>query len=153
MLARAARRKQVNHAPPSADEPVRDMPAMALVAAERLAAPLILDPGPGEDALQAVLRELRVAAGRGIGAHVGQRLDSRFLQDGYEFRGATRAVPDGVDQAALAVFFSSAFGAPAFFFFSSGFGSAATSAASSVSITSASGALSPLRKPALRMRR
>src|SRR5688572_6101429 len=55
------------------------------------------------------------------------------------------------DQAALADFFSSLF-ASFFFFFSSGFGSGVSSGRS-ISVTSASGALSPLRKPLLRMRR
>jgi hypothetical protein len=59
------------------------------------------------------------------------------------------------DQAALAAFFSSlfcsAFGA-LFFFFSSGLGSGASSGRS-ISMTSASGALSPFLKPVLRMRR
>jgi hypothetical protein len=59
------------------------------------------------------------------------------------------------DQAALAAFFSSlfcsAFGA-LFFFFSSGLGSGVSSGRS-ISMTSASGALSPFLKPVLRMRR
>ena len=55
------------------------------------------------------------------------------------------------DQAALADFFSSLF-ASVFFFFSSGFGSG-VSCGRSISVTSARGALSPLRKPLLRMRR
>jgi len=55
------------------------------------------------------------------------------------------------DQAALADFFSSVFFSA--FFLPSGWAGPAVSAASSVSVTSASGALSPLRNPVLRMRK
>src|SRR5438552_17049151 len=93
----------------------------------------------------------RVAAGGGIGAHVDQEIDLRLQQERDEGRGAARAVADGVDQAAAASagFFD--------FFFeplaSSSPAAGASVSGRSISITSASGVLSPLRKPIFRMRR
>src|SRR5688572_18890276 len=94
------------------------------------------------------LGELRMAARSRIGAHVDERADSGFLEDGDELLGAAGAVTDGEDQAAAALgsFFS--------VFFLEGFSSACgASSARSIRVTSARGALSPLRKPVLRMRR
>src|SRR5438552_16864461 len=92
----------------------------------------------------------RVAAGGGIGAHVDQEIDLRLQQKRDEGRGAARAVADGVDQESAA-----SAGFLAFFFapFSSSPAACTSASGRSSSVTSASGALSPLRKPIFRMLR
>jgi hypothetical protein len=120
------------------------------IAAKGLALPFVGYAGILQRGGERLARELRMAARNGKGAHVDQRAYLRFLKNRDQLRGAARAVTDREDQAAFAAFCSSRFSV--FFFFSSGFGSAPGSARS-ISVTSASGALSPLRKPVLRMRR
>src|SRR5688500_10860152 len=108
----------------------------------------------------------RVALGRRKSPHVDQRADLRCLKNRDELGGAARAMAhrgDHLPYAALAalasVFFSVLFSVlfsvffPAFFFFSSGLPASSVCSPRSISVTSASGALSPLRKPVLRMRR
>jgi hypothetical protein len=113
--------------------------------------PFVLNAGVVQRAGKNVARELRVAPRPRKGAHVDERAHFRCLENRDEFGGAARAVTDGEDQAALAAFFSSVL-ASFFFLSSSAFGAGASSGRS-ISMTSAIGALSPLRKPILRMRR
>jgi len=131
-------------------------------AAEGLAFPAIGDAGFHEGSREGVLGELRMAARSRIGAHVDERADAGFPEDCDELLGAAGAVADRENQAAwaLASFFSlfavcsgflEAFLLP--FFSSSPAAGCAPSSARSISVTSARGALSPLRKPVFRMRR
>src|SRR5215813_3415204 len=124
-------------------------------AAERLAFPAISDPCFFEGSGKRLSRELRVTARSRIGAHVDQRADAGFLEDCDELLGAARAVADRVDQAAaaLASFFSVFLEALLSPFFSSPAAGCAVSSTRSISVTSARGALSPLRQPVFRMRR
>ena len=123
------------------------------VAAERLTLPFIGDAGLGKRGAEGLAGELRVASGNRKSAHVHDGADVRLLENRNQLGGAARAVTDGEDQAAFAAFFSAVCSALAFFFLgSSALGSAPCSARSR-SVTSARGALSPLRKPLLRMRR
>jgi len=124
-------------------------------AAERLAFPEINNPGFLKGGRKSLFGKLRVAARSRIGAHVDQRADAGFLEDRDELLGAARAVADRVDQAAaaLASFFSVFLEALASPFLSSAAAGCAPSSARSISVTSARGALSPLRQPVLRMRR
>ena len=128
--------------------------------AQGFAFPVIRDPGLPEGSRKRIFRELRVAARSRIGTHVDERADAGFLEDGYELLGAASAVADRVDQAVAvldfwswASFFSVFF--EAFFspFDSSPPEAGAVASPRSISVTSARGALSPLRNPVLRMRR
>ena len=122
-------------------------------------------------------REERAAArifGRERGKQVRSRLDAeirRIVQSIYnrdpgrergeecldltDVEVARPEVGEENDQAALAAFFSSVFFSAFFsgFFLSPGSCGAAASSDRSISVTSAIGALSPLRKPIFRMRR
>ena len=120
------------------------------ITAERLTLPFVANAGHLEGGAQRFAGELRVTAGMRKSAHVHEGADVRFLENADQLGGAARAVTNREDQAALAAFCSSVL--LLFFFGSSAFGSALCSARSS-SVTSARGALSPLRKPVLRMRR
>src|SRR5688572_31041480 len=119
------------------------------VSAERRPLPVVADPRLRERRGQTVPGKLRMAPRRRESANVDQRFDRRFAEDSNELGGAARPVAyrEKNAQAALACFFSSGF-----FFFSSGLCSGSPSGRS-ISVTSAMGALSPLRKPAFRMRR
>jgi hypothetical protein len=123
-------------------------------AAEGLAFPAVGDAGVFDRGLQILSVELRMPARAGMGTHVDQRADAGFLENCYELFGAASAVADRVDQAAaLASFFSGfleAFLSP---LASSPPWAGAVASARSISVTRARGALSPLRKPVLRMRR
>src|SRR6266496_1212022 len=108
-------------------------------AAEAGALPVISNPGSHKRCGERLAREMRVAAGGGIGAHVDQEVDLRVLQQRDEGRGAARAVAYRVDQAAsasagfLVFFFAPLFSSPA---------AGASVLGRSSSVTSASGALS-----------
>src|SRR6267142_393750 len=102
-------------------------------------------------AVSAVANGSRVAARYRIRAHVDQAGAAGVLRELDERRGAARAAASRVDQAtdASAGFFD---------FFLEPLASSSPVAGASVSgrsssVTSARGALSPLRKPILRMRR
>jgi len=124
-------------------------------AAEGLAFPAIGDAGFFHRSLQILSVELWMTARTGVGTHVDERADAGFLEDCYELPGAASAVADREDQAvaALASFFSVFLGAFLSPFLSSPPSVWAPSAARSIKVTSASGALSPLRKPVFRIRR
>ena len=97
--------------------------------------------------------ELRMTARSRVGTHICQRANTGFLEDCDELLSAASAVTDGEDQAALAAFFSSVLASFFFLSLSSSAFAAGASSGRSISVTSAIGALSPLRKPTLRMRR
>ena len=121
--------------------------------AQGVAPPAIFDLMRGEKCGEPLPREMRVPAGNGVGADIHQQADVRVVQDCEEILGAARAVAEREDQAAFACsFLPSFFSFFSVFFLASVPAASAPSSARSIRLTSARGALSPLRKPVLRMR-